>query len=130
MHFNRLLVLGDLIQEECVATIADDLCVGGNTPGEVLPQLDPSASCIKAQQPVSLSTTTIACPTSTAILGWIWCNGTQRARPRKIATLCAVDPPVTAQRLRSFVDAYKVLSRILPGYVDLLVPLDQATAGR
>ena len=32
--------------------------------------------------------------------------------------------------MRSFVGAYKVLSRVLRGYADLLHPLDQATAGK
>jgi len=50
--------------------------------------------------------------------------------PHKIATLCAVERPVTTQRLRSFVGAYNIPSRVLPGYAELLVPLDQASAGR
>ena len=61
---------------------------------------------------------------------WACCNGTLRACPHKIATLCVVEPQVTVQGLRSFVGAYNVLSRVLPGYVDLLDPLDQATADK
>ena len=34
------------------------------------------------------------------------------------------------QGLRSFVGAYKVLSRVLPRFAELLDPLDQATAGK
>ena len=70
------------------------------------------------------------CPQSTTILGWIWSNGTLKASPHRVAALSSVDPPCTVQGLRSFVGAYKVLSRVLPGYVDLLDPLDRLTAGR
>ena len=34
------------------------------------------------------------------------------------------------QGLRSFIETYKVLSRVLPRFAELLNPLDQATAGK
>ena len=53
-----------------------------------------------------------------------------RLAPHKLAALSSVDPPTTVQGLRSFVGAYKVLSRVLPRFAELLDPLDQATAGK
>jgi hypothetical protein len=41
-----------------------------------------------------------------------------------------VSQPSNVQGLRSFVGAYKALSRVLHGYADLLDPLDKATAGK
>ena len=70
------------------------------------------------------------CPKSATILGWIWENGTLRASPHRVAALTTVSPPPTVRALRSFIGAYKVLSRVLNGYAILLDPLDKAVAGR
>ena len=131
-HLEELMsrVLGDLIQEGFVAKIAVDLYVGGNTPDEVFHNWIRVLIALRHNNLRLSPTKTIVCPKSTVILGWIWCNGTLQACPHKIATLCAVEPPVTVEGLRSFVGAYKVLSRVLPGYANLLDPLDQATAGK
>ena len=59
------------------------------------------------------------CPKSTIILGWIWFAGTLRASLH----------PTYMYGLRSFSVAYKVLNRVLPGYLGHLHPLEQATAG-
>lgn len=53
-----------------------------------------------------------------------------QASPHKLAALSSVAPPSTVQGLRSFIGSYKVLSRVLPKYAELLDPLDQATAGK
>ena len=60
----------------------------------------------------------------------MWSNGTLQASPHKLAALSSVEPPSTVQGLRSFVGAYKVLSRVLPRFVELLDPLNQAIAGK
>ena len=123
-------VLGDLIQEGCVAKIADDLYCGGNTPEELLHNW---SRVLKALQDSNLrlsATKTIVCPCTTNILGWVWSCGKLRASPHKITALSSVSPPPTVQGLRSFVGAYKVLGRVLPSYASLLDPLDQVTAGR
>lgn len=71
---------------------------------------------------------TIICPRKAIALGWVWSNGTLQASPHKLAALSSVEPPTTVQG--SFVGAYMVLSRVLPRFVELLEPLDQATAGK
>ena len=123
-------VLGDLIQEGCVAKIADDLYCGGNTYEEVLQNWSRVLAELKRNNLRLSARKTIVCPRSATILGWIWENGTLRASPHKLSALASVDPPKTVQSLRSFIGAYKVLSRVLKGYSDLLNPLDQMVAGK
>lgn len=123
-------ILGDLIQEGCVAKIADDLYIGGQTPDEVLSNWRRVLTLLQNNNLRLSASKTIICPKTATVLGWIWSSGTLRASPHKLAALSAADPPSTVQGLRSFVGAYKVLSRVLPRYADLLDPLDKATAGR
>jgi hypothetical protein len=123
-------VLGDLIQEGRVAKLADDLYCGGNSIPELLDNWSRLLSALKKNNLRLSAKKTIICPISTTILGWIWSAGTLKASPHRVATLAAVDPPTTVQGLRSFIGAYKVLSRVLPRYASLLHPLDQTVAGR
>ena len=123
-------VLGDLIQEGCVAKIADDLYVGGNSPIEVLNNWSRVLALLQKNNLRLSAAKTIICPRKAVVLGWVWSNGTLQASPHKLAALSSVEPPSTVQGLRSFVGAYKVLSRVLPRFAELLDPLDQATAGK
>jgi hypothetical protein len=123
-------VLGEFVQEGITAKIADDLYCGGDTPeeaytnwGRVLEALHKNGLSLSASK-------TVICPKSTVVLGWVWSQGTLKASSHKIATLGATDPPKTVRALRSFIGAYKVLSRVLKGYAELLHPLDQIAAGR
>ena len=123
-------VLGDLIQEGCVAKIADDLYVGGNSPIEVLDNWRRVLVLLQKNNLRLSAAKTIICPRKATVLGWVWSNGTLQASPHKLAALSSVEPPSTVQGLRSFVGAYKVLSRVLPRFAELLDPLEQATAGK
>ena len=123
-------VLGDLIQEGCVAKTADDLYVGGNSPSEVLDNWSRVLALLQKNNLRLSAAKTIICPRKATILGWVWSNGTLQASPHKLAALSSVEPPSTVQGLRSFIRAYKVLSCVLPIFADLLDPLDQATAGK
>ena len=122
-------VLGDLLQEGSVAKIADDLYCGGNSPQElhvnwrkVLSSLD---RCNLRLSPEK----TIVCPASVTILGWIWCQGSIRASPHRIAALASCEPPKTVRGPRAFVGSYKMLGQVLSGCAQLLVPLESLTAG-
>ena len=123
-------VLGDLIQEGCVAKIADDLYVGGNSTIEVLDNWRRVLALLQKNNLRLSAAKTIVCPRKAIVLGWMWSNGTLQASPHKLAALSSVEPPSTVQGLRSSVGAYKVLSRVLPRFAELLDPLDQATAGK
>ena len=123
-------VLGEFIMQGWVDKIADNLYVGGNDPEEALSHW---TSVLKALRKNNLGlnvSKTVIFPLQTTILGWIWSSGKLRASPHRLAALSQVQPPSTVQGLRSFIGAYKSLSRVLPGYTKLLDPLDQATAGK
>ena len=123
-------VLGHLLEEGVVAKIADDLYCGGNTPQELLRNWRKVLAALhKCDLRLSASKTIIN-PRSTTILGLIWNAGTLRASPHRIATLASCPEPETVGRMRSFIGAYKVLSRVIPGCSSLLAQLDDTVAGR
>ena len=72
----------------------------------------------------------VIAPAGTTILGWIWQNGSLRADPHKLAALSLCSHPTNIKGLRSFIGAYKVLSRILRHCASFLQPLDRATHGK
>ena len=118
-------VLGDLLEEGIVAKIADDLYCGGDSQDELL------QNWTKVLQALQLSASkTIINPQSTTILGWIWNCGTLSASPHRIAALASCPEPDTVARMRSFIGAFKVLSRVIPGCSTLLAKLDDTVAGR
>ena len=121
-------VLGDLVQEGCVAKLADDLYCGGDSIENLYKNWSRVLTALINNNLRLSASKTIVCPKTTNILGWIWSEGTLRASPHRITSLTNVKPPTTVQGLRSFIGAYKVLSRVLQGYADLLHPLDSAVA--
>ena len=56
---------------------------------------------------------TVVCPVTTNILGWVWSNDTLRASKHRTTAFSSVDLPRTFQELKSFIGAYKVLSRVI-----------------
>ena len=123
-------VLGDLVQEGIVAKIADDLYCGGNTVAELLQNwrrvLGALHTCGLG---LSASKTKIV-PKTTTILGWVWSQGSLHASPHRIATLSTCSLPVTVTAMRSFIGAFKILSRVLPHCAHLISPLDNSIAGK
>ena len=123
-------VLGDLLKKGIVAKIADDLYCGGNSPSELLSNWKKVLQALhKCDLRLSASKTIIN-PQSTTILGWVWNSGTLSASPHRIAALASCPEPDTVTRMRSFIGAFKVLSRVIPGCSSLLAKLDDAVAGR
>ena len=90
-------VLGDLIQEGCVAKIADDLYVGGNSPIGVLDNWRRVLALLQKNNLRLSPAKTIICPRKAIVLGWVWSNGTLQASPHKLAELSSVEPPSTVQ---------------------------------
>ena len=123
-------VLGELVREGCVAKLADDLYCGGDTIDDLAHNWSRVLEALEHNDLRLSASKTIVCPRTTNILGWIWSAGTLRASPHKLTALSTVEPPPTVQGLRSFIGAYKVLSRVLSGYADLLHPLESVTAGK
>ena len=90
-------VLGDCLQEGCVATLADDLYCGGNTLEELLTNWSRVLQAMyESNLHLSPSKTTI-CPRSTTILGWVWTDGRISASPHKVAVLSTCSPPDTVR---------------------------------
>ena len=122
-------VLGDLLQEGIVTKIADDLYCGGNSPEDLLENWKRVLSSLyKNNLRLSASKTTVT-PKSTTILGWTWSQGTLQANPHRISALASYTTSEKVKGLKSFIGAYKVLSRVLPGCSTTLSPLDDAVAG-
>ena len=121
-------VLGDFLQEGCATKLADDLYCGGDTPQELIANwsriLDALARCNLRLSAAK----TVICPKTTTILGWIWSQGSLSASPHRIAALATCCPPESVKGLRSFIGAYKVLSRVLPHCSQLVDPLESSLA--
>jgi len=123
-------VVGHLVQEGVLAKIADDMYCGGNTPEETLVTWSKVLKCL-ADNNLGLSATkTIIFPKTTVTLGWVWCDGTLKASPHRTAALSSVELPTTVRSLKSFIGAYKVLSRVIRRYAEIMYPLEQAVAGK
>ena len=123
-------VLGDLIQGGNVAKIADDLYIGADDPETVLTIWSRVLEVLHHNNLRLSASKTILFPTSTTILGWTWRLGTLEASAHRLAALANVTPPTTVRGLRSYIGAYKVLSRVIKGYANYLDPLDKVAAGR
>ena len=105
--------LGDLLVKGVVVNLADDLYCGGNSPEELLANWrDLLTALRKCGLNLSAAKTVIA-PKEVSILGWLWSCGSIRASPHRIATLSSCSRPTTVTGLRSFIGAYRVLSRVL-----------------
>lgn len=123
-------VLGPLLQEGSTVKIADDLYCGGNTPLELLQNWKKLLHALHKCDLRLSATKTVINPKVTTILGWIWNAGTLKASPHRINTLTSCPKPDTVGQMRSYVGAYKVLSRVIPQCSTHLAPLDTVTAGR
>ncbi len=121
-------VMGSLLQEGVVAKLADDLYCGGNTPAELISNWERVLQALDASNLKLSANKTIVCPKSATILGWVWTQGSIKASPHRIASLSLAKPPATVKGLRSYIGAYKVLGRVLPGCSMHVAPLDDSIA--
>ena len=123
-------VLGDLIVQGYVVKIADDLYCGGETPNELLIHWKKVLLAL-ANSSLRLSASkTVIAPKSTSVLGWKWQQGTLTATTHRLTALSTCEPPKTVKGLRSFIGAFKVLSRAIPKCSSLLSSLEEFVAGR
>ena len=123
-------VLGDLLQEGVVAKLADDLYCGGNTPEELLENWVKVLTALSKNNLRLSASKTIINPKCTTILGWTWSQGTLTANPHRISVLSSCSPPEKVGAMKSFIGAYKVLARVVPGCSSILSPLDDSISGR
>ena len=112
-----------------MAKIADDLYCGGNTQQELYQNFTKVLQTLhRCNLSLSASKTCI-CPRSTTLLGWVWTQGTLQASPHCIASLSTCLRPENITGLRSFIGAYKDLSRVLPHCSSILAPLEDIASG-
>lgn len=123
-------ILGDLITEGFVCKIADNLYCGGNTPEDLLNTWKRVLFALDKANLGLSATKTFICPKSTVVLGWIWTSGEISASPHRISTLVSCPIPETVKNLRSFIGAYKMLSRVVKNCAHFLDPLDHICAGQ
>lgn len=124
------LLLGDMVKEGKVAKLADDLFVGGDTPEELLKNFEQVLHRLHECNIKLSPTKTIIAPKSITILGWVWSSGQLRASPHRIAALSTIKPPETVTALKSFIGAFRFISRVLPRYANSLAPLEAAIRGK
>lgn len=123
-------VFGEQLQLGQVAKVADDLYCGADTLEELAAVWRRVLSSLRLCGLHLSATKTTVAPMQTTILGWVWRQGTIRASPHRVSALSSCPAPKTVTALRSFIGAYKVLSRVLKDCATLLAPLDDAVAGR
>ena len=107
-------ILGPLVQDGSVAKITDDLYSGGNTPQELLYNWKRVLQALHKCNLRLSAHKTIISPKTTTILGWIWNAGSLSASPHRLKGLATYPVPNTVARLRSFIGANKVPSRVIP----------------
>ena len=122
-------VFGEYIREGYVITIADDMHVGGNTISQLLNNWEIVLRCCQQNNLTLSAPKTIVCPKTTMVLGWVWHHGTITVSPHKLSPLTLVEPPRTCSSMRSFIGAYKALSRCIPNYSSLMSPLEGCIKG-
>ena len=109
-------VLGHLVQEGVVAKIADDLYCGGHTQQELLNNWERVFDALQRCNLNLSASKTIIAPKQATIHGWLWQLGTIQATPHQIL-LSSCQPAKTVTALRSFIGAYKVLSRVIKKHI-------------
>ena len=123
-------VLGDLILQGSVVKLADDLYCGGNTPEELVTNWRALLSALRHSGLCLSASKTVIAPKEASILGWVWCNGSIRPCQHRVSTLATCAPPATIAGLRSFIGAFRVLSRVIKDTASLVGPLEDEVAGK
>ena len=122
-------VFGDFVQEGFVVLLADDIHVCGNSEEEVLYNWERVLERLSTNNLSLSAAKTVVCPIRTTILGWQWNAGTLTPSIHKISTLALVQPPATCSSMRSFIGAFKALSKCIPSYASLISPLEDSIKG-
>ena len=124
------LLVGDLVKENKVAKVADDIFIGGRTPKELIQNFEVVLDrLLLANIKLSPSKTIIA-PKSLSLLGWIWSSGKMSASSHRLTALSTCSLPETVSALKSYLGAYRFISRVLPEHGKLLAPLENIIRGK
>ena len=124
------LVLGDLVKEGRVCKLADDLFIGESSVEEAMETFKLVLHKFKENNLKLNPSKTIIAPGSVSFLGWTWCAGRLKASSHKLSALASCPPPPTVAALKSFIGAFRFISRVIKGYASLLAPLEDAVRGK
>ena len=124
------LLFGDMVKAGKVAKLADDLYIGGDTLQELRNNFERVLGILLENNIKLKAQKTVIVPKSTEILGWIWSGGVIKASSHKLSGLTECKPPETVSGLKSFIGAYRFLSRVIKAYASLLSPLDDMLSGK
>ena len=124
------LLFGDMVKEGKVAKLSDDLFIGGNSAEE----LEENIHCVLnklAENNITINASkTVIAPKTMTILGWVWTSGQLKASPHKLSALSTCEKPETIASLKSYVGAYRFLSRVIKDHGKLLSPLENMMKGK
>ena len=121
-------VLGDCLAEGILAKISDDLIVGANTTEELASNWSKVLQRLHEHNLTLSADKTFICPKSVNIVGWIWRNGKLEVDAHRTNPVCS--PPDTVKQMRSFIGAFRAVSRCVQGYAKFLCNLEDAAAGK
>ena len=122
-------VLGDYVQAGFVVLIDDDLNIGANTIQDLINKWTLVLARLQENGLTLSAPKTVICPKTVTILGWTWSEGKLTACTHKLSALISVPPPKTCTAMRSFIGAFKAVSRCFPKYASLMSPLEDALKG-
>ena len=124
------LLFGEMVKQGKVVKLADDFFIIANDYDELYSNFEEVLG-ILAENNVKLSAKkTIIAPKSVMVLGWIWNSGFLKASPHILSALSECDPPSTFKALKSFIGAYRHISRVIEKYASLLKPLEAISSGK
>ena len=123
-------VLGDCLAEGILAKISDDLIIGGNTISELLSNWTIVLRKLRDNNLSLSADKTFVCPTSINVIGWVWSNGNIKVDLDRVNHLTTCPPPITVKELRSFIGAFRAISRCNPVYWKYLCFFEDTVAGR
>ena len=122
-------LFGVLVQQGKVVKLADDLFVGAESPAELLSNFEEVLQILQENDIRLSAKKTIISPESVMVLGWVWSRGTITASPHSLSALSECEPPSTVKSMKSYIGAYRFLSRVIRNYAALLLPLEGMIAG-
>ena len=122
-------VLGDFVQEGFTVLIDDDLNVGANDIPDLMNRWTLVLSRLHENGLTLSAHKTVICPKTVVILGWLWSEGRLSSCSHKLSALIAVTPPKTCTAMRSFIGAFKAVSRCFPKYASWVSPLEDSLKG-
>ena len=122
-------IFGAEMTEGWALIIADDLYICANSPEDLLRNWETILEKM-SKNGLSLSAVkTSVCPKSFDALGWKWTSGTLSVTTHKVTPLVSAEPPKTCSNMRSFIGAFKALSRCIPKYSSFMAPLEDSLKG-